>query len=124
MLPITLLSADALAVAGESSDDRVTLIDTPDVFAGVKTFQPGEVFPNHFHEGYDEFFAVLEGVIVVWQGRAVRSELRAGASLLCMRGSHHCLVNESGGVTRLLYAKVPMIQDDTHWVEWAPGGAA
>ncbi|MDF2443906.1 MAG: hypothetical protein JWR01_2109 [Subtercola sp.] len=101
-------------------DDRVVVVDTPEVFIGVKTFQPGEVFANHFHEGYDEFFACLEGTVTVWTGRSARVELQAGSTLLCPRGSHHRLENRTDLVARTLYVKTPPTESDTIWVDWSP----
>ena len=99
---------------------KTVLLDTPSIFVGLKTFEPGEVFANHFHEGHDEFFVGLEGTVSVWRGRSSRSELTKGTSLLCRRGTHHYLVNETPMPARILFAKVPMIQDDTIWVDWMP----
>jgi quercetin dioxygenase-like cupin family protein len=121
--PITAVSAAALIDQTLGHQERVTLVDSPAVFAGIKSFEPGEVFGNHYHEGYDEFFAVVSGELVVWQGRATRVVLRAGSSLLCARGSHHMLVNESESRATLMYVKVPLVADDTHWVEWTPSAS-
>lgn len=113
------LDAQALAsLADESS--RAAIVDSPDLFFGIKTFQPGEVFANHYHEGYDEFFVGLVGTITIWQGRSSRFELSPGSSLLCRRGSHHCLVNEGPTDARLVFVKVPQVDDDTIWVDWTP----
>lgn len=99
---------------------RVGIVDAPDVYVGIKTFEPGEVFENHYHDGYDEFFVGLVGSITIWQGRSSRFELVPGTSLLCRRGSQHCLVNEGSQPARLAFVKVPQVADDTIWVEWTP----
>ncbi|WP_430296905.1 cupin domain-containing protein [Sinomonas sp. B1-1] len=100
--------------------DRAALIESSQLFVGVKEFAPGEVFANHYHEGYDEFFAGLSGSLTLWTGRAQRVELTEGTSLLCRRGIHHYIVNETGEPARVLFAKVPLITDDTTWVDWSP----
>jgi quercetin dioxygenase-like cupin family protein len=113
------LSLEAITAIPDGAD-RLVLIESDEVFVGVKLFKPGEVFANHYHEGYDEIFMGIEGVVTVWQGRSVRVEVRPGSSLSCMRGSHHYLVNETNSTAKILYAKVPMVTDDTHWVDWTP----
>lgn len=122
LFPLQAQALLALAEAAAASGGKSVLIDTPDLFVGMKTYGPGEVFANHYHEGYDEFFAGLAGSVTVWQGRSSRSELSAGTSLLCRRGSHHLLVNTTNRPARILFAKIPMIQDDTVWVDWQPPG--
>lgn len=97
------------------------IVESPGVFVGIKRFESGEVFPNHFHEGYDEFFTVLTGEIVVWQARATPVTLRPGSTLLCPRGMHHMLVNRTTEPAALLFVKAPLIADDTVWVDWSPG---
>jgi quercetin dioxygenase-like cupin family protein len=114
-------SGDELVRLILGARERSALIDSPACFAGLKAFAPGEVFENHFHEHYDEFFAVITGEVVVWQGRASHTVLRAGSTLLCPRGSHHRLANERDVPATLLYVKAPYVADDTHWVPWAPG---
>lgn len=114
-------SGDDLVRLILGSRERATLIDSPACFAGIKAFAPGEIFENHFHEHYDEFFAVLKGEVVVWQGRATRTVLGPGSTLLCPRGAHHRLANEHDVPAALLYVKSPFVVDDTHWVEWSPG---
>lgn len=113
------LSRHALTEIPDGSD-RLVVIETPDTFVGVKVFAPGEVFPNHFHDGYDEIFIGLEGVITIWQGRNTRVDIGPGSAVLCPRGSHHYLTNGSDHPVKVLFAKVPLIADDTHWVEWTP----
>jgi quercetin dioxygenase-like cupin family protein len=115
-LPLSLESITAIP----SGEDRLVLIESDEVFVGVKLFQPGEVFANHYHEGYDEIFMGIEGVVTVWQGRSLKVDVGPGSSLSCMRGSHHYLVNETSLPAKILYAKVPMVADDTHWVDWTP----
>lgn len=119
---LPLDSAALLAAAGNAavSGGPTVLVDTPELFVGMKTYEPGEVFGNHFHEGYDEFFATLEGTITVWHGRSSHVELTVGTTLLCRRGSHHYLANTTDRPARLLFAKIPMVQDDTVWVDWNP----
>lgn len=117
-------TADALVAGVLGGQTQAGVIECPTLFVGVKRFEPGEVFANHFHDGYDEFFAVLTGEIVVWQGRATRVTLRPGSTLLCPRGQHHMLVNETDSPASLLYVKSPLVADDTQWVEWSPDGAA
>lgn len=113
------LDAQALASLAEASS-RVAIVDSADLFFGIKTFEPGEVFANHYHDGYDEFFVGLEGTISIWQGRSSRFDLSPGTSLLCRRGSHHMLVNEGSSAARLAFVKVPQVADDTIWVDWTP----
>ena len=115
-LPLTMQTLSGIP----DGEDRLVIVETPDVFVGVKLFQPGEVFPNHFHDGYDEIFMGLEGVITIWQGRNLRVEIGPGSSVTCQRGSHHYLANETSQPVKVLFAKVPLIADDTHWVPWAP----
>jgi quercetin dioxygenase-like cupin family protein len=115
-LPLTM---QAITNIPEGTD-RLVLVETPGVFVGVKSFEPGEVFANHFHEGYDEIFMGLEGTITIWQGRNTRVEVGPGSAVTCPRGSHHRLANETDLPVKILFAKVPLIADDTHWVEWAP----
>ncbi|TAP39569.1 cupin domain-containing protein [Arthrobacter sp. S39] len=119
-LPIRTDALTELALLADGGGKTV-LLDTPSIFVGIKTFEPGEVFANHFHEAYDEFFAGLEGTVTVWRGRSSRSDLSQGTSLLCRRGTHHYLLNETQLPARILFAKVPMVQDDTVWVDWVPG---
>ena len=119
-LPVAAASGPELASLLLRGAERATIIDSPAAFVGVKHFEPGEVFANHFHEGYDEFFATLEGSITIWQGRSVRTELAAGGSLLCRRGTHHYLINESVRPAKLLFTKIPLVADDTVFVDWAP----
>lgn len=115
------LSLEAISAIPEGLD-RLVLVESDEVFVGVKQFQPGEVFANHFHKGYDEIFMGIEGVVTIWQGRTLKVEVGPGSSLSCMRGSQHYLVNETSLPAKVLYAKVPMVADDTHWVEWSPEG--
>ncbi|MET2010742.1 cupin domain-containing protein [Microbacterium chocolatum] len=100
--------------------ERAALVDSPACFVGIKAFAPGEVFENHLHEHYDEFLAVLTGEVVVWQGRASRTALAAGTSILCPRGAHHRVSNERDEPASVLYVKTPYVADDTQWVEWTP----
>lgn len=116
VLPLALETLAGPAAAG----DKTILIDSPELFVGLKTYEPGEVFANHFHHGYDEFFAGLAGTVTVWQGRSSRFELTAGTSLLSRRGTHHYLVNNTDEPARILFAKVPMVADDVTWVDWTP----
>ncbi|MBV6760224.1 cupin domain-containing protein [Rhodococcus opacus] len=118
-LPLTDPDVHAAIPAG---DDRGLLIDSAALLTGVKLYQPGEEFANHYHEGYDEFFAVIEGEITVWTGRNTKTVLPQGGTLLCPRGEQHYLRNETTGVTRLLYTKVPNVPDDSIAVDWTPGG--
>lgn len=119
-LPASFAEARELAEAVLTDADRAALIEAPEVFAGVKRFQPGEVFRNHFHEAYDEYFVCLTGRITLWQGRALVSELTPGASVLCMRGSHHALVNTTDEPATILFVKAGTISaEDTHWVPFA-----
>lgn len=119
-LGVSAKSADALVASMLGDGERVAVVDSPATYVGIKRFGPGEVFPNHFHEHYDEFFATLTGEIAIWQGRATRVTLRAGASLLVPRGAHHMLVNETAEPATLMFVKVPLVEDDTTWVEWTP----
>lgn len=119
--PILKLGA-LLAAAGAT--DKVILVDSPEIFVGIKSYEPGEVFANHFHDGYDEFFAGLTGTVTVWQGRSRKSELAAGTSLLCPRGTHHYLVNDTDQPAQILFAKVPMKADDVTWVPWEPASSS
>lgn len=100
--------------------DRMEIVNAPSAFVGVKAFQPREVFANHYHEGYDEIFIGLEGALTIWQGRNARTVVRPGTSLRCPRGSHHMLINETDTVAKVLFAKAPLIDDDTVWVDWTP----
>lgn len=115
-LPLSLKDISAIP----AGTDRLVLIESDEVFVGVKLFQPGEVFANHFHNGYDEIFMGIEGTVTIWQGRALKVEVGPGSSLACMRGSQHYLVNETSEPAKVLFAKVPLVADDTHWVEWSP----
>ncbi len=118
-LPLDAFALNSLAAASS----RAAIVDTPGLFVGIKTFEPGEVFANHFHEGYDEYFVGLEGEITIWQARSGRFSLAAGTSLLCVRGMHHYLENETGEPARLAFVKVPPIDGDTIWVDWTPPAA-
>ena len=71
-LPIDSTALLAAAAGTAESGGKSVLVATPQIFVGMKTFQPGEVFGNHFHQGYDEFFAGLEGVVTIWQGCSSR----------------------------------------------------
>jgi quercetin dioxygenase-like cupin family protein len=114
-------AASAAELAARLGDaERVTLIDSPALFVGIKRFQPGEVFANHYHDGYDEFFATLTGELSIWVARSSKVSLPAGGSLLCPRGVQHRLANEGTAPAALLFAKVPLIADDTIPVDWSP----
>ena len=120
--PISATDLDQLIARTTGAGVSVTVVDSPPVLIAMKTFRPGEVFPNHFHEHHDEFFAGITGEVVVWQNRQNRLLLRAGETALCARGSHHMLVNESTEDATVLYVKTPQVPDDTSWVGWAPSG--
>ena len=100
--------------------DRSLVIDSGAVFVGFKKFQPGEVFGNHYHDAYDEFFVVVEGQMTIWRGRSTKTVLNAGSTLLCDRGSHHYLVNATATIATILYVKSSPTADDTIWVDWSP----
>lgn len=119
--PLRTPTSSALAVLLLQDADRAVIAETPEFFLGVKRFRPGEVFQNHFHEHYDEYFVGLSGSLTVWQGRILASELTPGASVLCRRGSHHALVNTTAEDAVILFVKTGRIADDTIWVPWEPG---
>ena len=123
-IPIALPASAELARILLNGEDRAILVETPELLVGVKRFEAGEVFRNHFHENYDEYFVGLTGEETVWQGRALSTQLVPGASILCMRGSHHALVNTSTGPATVLFVKAGVIAVDTTWVPFAQADTA
>lgn len=113
------ISLDELRDELREPDARLIVAKSSVSTIGIKRFEPGEAFENHYHQGYDEIFVGLSGTITIWQGRALASKLIPGTSLVCHRGSHHALVNTSSEPAVLMFIKTGGVtEDDTVWVHW------
>ena len=121
-VPLHPQSEQALESALSSLDatGKRVLLESRKALIGVKRYIPGEVFPNHFHRGYDEYLAILSGRLTLWTDRAERTVLIEGDSYLVARGVHHCLINDSNEPAEMLFAKVPFVENDSTWVDWNP----
>jgi quercetin dioxygenase-like cupin family protein len=66
---------------------------------------PGAGAPWHRHTLEDETIIVLEGTLVVHDGK--RRELAAGEAHVLPRGTRHAFANGSGAVARVLFVCSP-----------------
>ncbi|MZG13963.1 cupin domain-containing protein [Streptomyces sp. SID5914] len=83
---------------------------------GSRAFAPGEVFPAHHHNHFDELFIGVSGTLTVTvAGREVR--LTPGDKVVCARGSVHSLANTTDSPAEIAYLKLPFVEDDTVWAE-------
>lgn len=117
-----MISAQTLESILEQYDSSTAtpFVESPELTVAVKTFEPGEVFSNHYHNYYDEFFAAIAGTVTIWLDRSRRIDLAAGSTLLCTRNTQHYLVNDGATAARILVVKVPRVTSDVVWVDWSP----
>jgi len=89
-----------------------------DLAIGYRTFAPGEVFPAHLHEHFEEIFVGIRGVLVIdVDGAPLR--LAAGDRVVVGRGHVHSLHNDTAEPAGICYLKVPFVAGDTVWVDRA-----
>ena len=106
----TLLSARKAAAFQMGKGDSKNLVGpstgAQDITLNYSVFQPGEEFPQHFHEGSADIFIVLEGGVSVRQGDAY-TPITAGEFAYVPSPEVHGTVNTSGAEATLISFQAP-----------------
>ena len=106
----TLLSARKAAAFQMGKGDSKNLVGpstgAQDITLNYSVFQPGEEFPQHFHEGSADIFIVLDGGVSVRQGDAY-TPITAGEFAYVPSPEVHGTVNTSGAEATLISFQAP-----------------
>ena len=106
----TLLSARKAATFQMGKGDSRNLVGpstgAQDITLNYSIFQPGEEFPQHFHEASADIFIVLEGGVSVRQGDAY-TPITAGQFAYVPSPEVHGTVNTSGAEATLISFQAP-----------------
>ncbi len=106
----TLLSAKEAASFQMGKGDSRNLVGpstgAQDITLNYSVFQPGEEFPQHFHDGSADIFIVLEGGVSVRQGK-VYTPIKAGEFAYVPSPEVHGTVNTSGAEATLISFQAP-----------------
>ena len=106
----TLLSARQAAAfhmgKGESRNLVGPSTGAQDITLNYSVFQPGEEFPQHYHEGSADIFVVLEGGVSVRQGD-VYTPISAGEFAYVPSPEVHGTVNTSAAQATLISFQAP-----------------
>ena len=106
----TLLSAKKAATFQMGKGDSRNLVGpstgAQDITLNYSIFQPGEEFPQHFHEGSADIFIVLEGGVSVRQGDTY-TPINAGEFAYVPSPEVHGTVNTSGSEATLISFQAP-----------------
>lgn len=106
----TLLSAKEAASFQMGKGDSRNLVGpstgAQDITLNYSVFQPGEEFPQHFHDGSADIFIVLEGGVSVRQGE-VYTPIKAGEFAYVPSPEVHGTVNTSGSEATLISFQAP-----------------
>ncbi|MFA5607381.1 MAG: cupin domain-containing protein [Leucobacter sp.] len=85
-----------------------------------KTFEPGEVFPNHIHEILTETFVGVEGRVELWIDRSECVDILPGVVRSVEAHREHCLRNATDEPAVICYIKSPHLPDDRVARTWEP----
>lgn len=106
----TLLSARKAAAFQMGQGNSRNLVGpstgAQDITLNFSVFQPGEEFPQHFHEDSADIFIVLEGGVSVRQGDAY-TPINAGEFAYVPSPEVHGTVNTSGAEATLISFQAP-----------------
>ena len=106
----TLLSAQKAAAFQMGKGDSRNLVGpgtgAQDITLNYSVFQPGEEFPQHYHEGSADIFIVLEGGVSVRQGD-VYTPISAGEFAYVPSPEVHGTVNTTDAQATLISFQAP-----------------
>ena len=88
---------------------------------GVLRLRPGDDYRNHYHARSENAFFAIEGEVTLWSDCRERFTLRTGDFHRSDPLEMHYFVNESEGVFRAVFVRVPYDPSDTIEVPWKPG---
>lgn len=108
------------ALVGE--DPLLLVIDDERLLAGLKTFLPGDEFPNHLHESGTETFVGICGELELWLDRSELVRIRSGTVVAAAPHREHYLRNASGEAATILYVRAPHLAEDRVPRPWRPDG--